>query len=74
MNQQKRRPLFLVVLAIPLRLQYPALNLPFRTIEVEFFSCVKVFTLQLLLGEPRELVHPEGPGVEALGIVIPGVV
>ena len=74
MNEQKRRPLFLIAFSIPLRLQNPTLNLPFRTIEVEVFSRIKDLTLQLLLGKLRELGYSKRLSVEALGVVIPGIV
>lgn len=74
-NQQKRRPLLPVVLTIPLRLQNPALNLPLRTLKVELFSSIKVFTFQLFLGEPRELAHWERSlSVGALDFTVPRVV
>ena len=74
MNQQKRRPLLPVILAIPLRFQNPPLDLLFRTIEVEFLSSVQVLTLQLLLGKLRELANRERLGFEVLRIIIPGIV
>ena len=74
MNQQKRRPLLLVILAIPLRFQNPPLDLLFCTIEIEFLSSVQVLTLQILLGELRELANRERPRFEVLGIIIPGIV
>ena len=74
MNQQKRSPLLFIILAIPLRLQNPTLNLPLRTLKVEFLPSIKVFTLQLHLSEPRKLAYPERPSAEVLGIVVPGIV
>jgi len=74
MNQQKRGPLLLVILAVPLRLQNPPLDLSFRTIKEELLSCVQGFALQLFLGEPRELVDRERLGVKVLGIIVPGIV
>ena len=74
MNQQKRRPFLLVILVIPLRFQNPPLDLLFCTIEIEFLSSVQVLTLQILLGELRELANRERLGFEVLGIVIPGIV
>jgi len=74
MDQKKWRPLLLIILAIPLRLQNPPLDLPLRTTKVEFLSSVQGFALQLLLSEPRELAYRERLSVEALGIVVPGII
>ena len=74
MNQQERRPLLLVVLAIPLRFQNPSLNLLLRTIKVEFLSSAQGFTLQFFLSKPRELANHERLGVEILSVVVPGIV
>ena len=74
MNQQKRRPLLLIILAIPLRFQNPPLDLPLRTIEVEFLSSVQLLILQLLLGELCELTNREQVRSEVLGIFVPGIV
>jgi len=74
MNQQKWRPLLLVIPSIPLRLQNPPLDLPLRTVEVEFFSGIQGLTLQLFVGKPRELTNRERLSFEVLGIVIPGIV
>ena len=74
MNKQQRRPLLLVVLSVPLRLQNPPLDLPLRTIKVEFLSSVQVLVLQLLLGELRELANRERVSIEILGVVIPRIV
>ena len=74
MDQQKRRPLHLVVPAIPLRLQNPPLDLLLRALKIEFLSSVQVFTLQLPLGELRELADRKRLRFEVLGVVIPGIV
>ena len=74
MNQQERRPLLLVLLAIPLRFQNPPLNLLLRTIKVKFLASVQLLILQLLLGEFCELADRKQVKSEVLGIFVPGIV
>ena len=71
MNHQKRRPLLLVILAVPLRFQNPSLNLLLRTMKVEFLSRVQLLILQLLLSELREPANREQVRFEVLGIFVP---